>query len=171
MRLDRSAAAFAESTRAIGREEEVARKQRLTMPPGLRKFLFGVGVAALFFFFLAPIAWIAIASVQTEQALKQMPPALSLDLWLDGYVRLIQAKNWQGSLFVSLSTAVLTAILTIVISAPAAYSLARFQIPGKRTILAILIFLQMLPAIVMAIPVLRIFQILGLKDTSPPWSS
>ena len=65
----------------------------------------------------------------------------------------------------SLSTAVLTAILTIVIAAPAAYSLARFNLPGKRTILAVLIFLQMLPAIVMAIPVLRIFQILGLKDT------
>jgi multiple sugar transport system permease protein len=52
-----------------------------------------------------------------------------------------------------------------VICAPAAYSLARFNLPGKRTILAVLIFLQMLPAIVMAIPVLRIFQILGLKDT------
>jgi ABC-type glycerol-3-phosphate transport system permease component len=32
-------------------------------------------------------------------------------------------------------------------------------------VLAVLIFLQMVPGIVMAIPVLRIFQILGLKDT------
>ena len=95
----------------------------------------------------------------------ELPPHLSLNLWLDGYVRLIQARNWQGSLFVSLSTAVLTTILAIVLAAPAAYSLARFHLPGKRTILAILIFLQMVPAIVMAIPVLRIFQILGLKDT------
>ncbi len=65
----------------------------------------------------------------------------------------------------SLPTAVLTTILVIVLSAPAAYSLARFEIPGKTTILAVLIFIQMVPAIVMAIPVLRIFQILGLKDT------
>ena len=51
------------------------------------------------------------------------------------------------------------------LSAPAAYSLARFDIPGKTTILAVLILIQMVPAIVMAIPVLRIFQILDLTDT------
>ena len=90
-----------------GREEEVGEKTAAhACHPACANCLFGVGVAALFFFFLAPIAWIAIASVQTEEALKQMPPQLSLDLWLDGYVRLIQAKNWQGSLFVSLSTAI-----------------------------------------------------------------
>ena len=94
-----------------------------------------------------------------------MPPQLSLEPWLDGYVRLVNARNWQGSFFVSLSTALLTAVFAIVICAPAAYSLARFRIPGRRAILAGLIFLQMVPAIVMAIPVLRIFQILGLKDT------
>jgi multiple sugar transport system permease protein len=61
--------------------------------------------------------------------------------------------------------AVGTTFFVILIASPAAYSLARFQLPGKRTILAFLVFLQMIPAIVMAIPVLRIFQILGLKDT------
>lgn len=137
----------------------------IRLPERVGRVLFGIVVAVLSFFFVAPIAWMVIASFQTEDALKNMPPQLSLNPWLDGYARLIAAPNWQGSFLVSLQNAVLTTFFVILLSAPAAYALARFQLPGKRTILALLIFLQMVPGIVMAIPVLRIFQILGLKDT------
>ena len=137
----------------------------IRVPARLGRVLFGAGVVALLLFFVAPLAWMVIASVQTESALKHMPPQLSLNLWVDGYARLLAARNWQGSFVVSLLNAVFTTFFVILLSSPAAYALARFQLPGKRTILALLIFLQMVPAIVMAIPVLRIFQILGLKDT------
>ena len=160
----RSTARLERAAATLDRTPEVSRR-RTALPAGARRVLFGVGVAVLMVFFLAPVLWIAVASVQTEHALKTMPPALSLNPWLDGYGILLRAENWQGSFFVSLSTAVLTAFFTIAICAPAAYSLARFRIPGRRTILTVLIVLQMVPAIVMAIPVLRIFQILGLKDT------
>jgi multiple sugar transport system permease protein len=141
------------------------RRPLIRLPPAVGRALFGAGVVALLFFFVAPIAWMVIASLQTEGALKSMPPKLSLDLWTEGYARLIAARNWQGSFVVSLLNAVFTTFFVIVLAAPAAYALARFQLPGKRTILALLIFVQMVPGIVMAIPVLRIFQILGLKDT------
>jgi multiple sugar transport system permease protein len=153
--------------RTVTAEAEPSRRALIRIPERLGKVLFGTFVVLLLFFFVAPIAWMLIASLQTDDALKNMPPHLSLDLWLDGYVRLVQAKNWQGSLFVSLANAIGTTFFVILFAAPAAYSLARFQLPGKRTILAILIFLQMVPAIVMAIPVLKTFQILGLKDTIP----
>jgi multiple sugar transport system permease protein len=154
---------------ALAREDrpdaEPARRARIRIPQRVSRVLFGAFVALLFFFFVAPIAWMVIASLQTDDALKNLPPHLSLNLWLDGYVKLIQAKNWQGSMVVSLLNAVLTMVFVILIAAPAAYSLARFNLPGKRAILALLIFLQMVPAIVMAIPVLKTFQILGLKDS------
>jgi ABC-type sugar transport system permease subunit len=146
-------------------EIQPVRRRRIRIPERMGRVLFGVLVAVLLFFFVAPIAWMVIASLQTTDNLMNMPPRLSLDLWLDGYVRLVQAKNWQHSLVVSLLNAVFTTFFVIVLASPAAYSLARFQLPGKRAILGLLIFLQMVPAIVMAIPVLRIFQILGLKDT------
>jgi multiple sugar transport system permease protein len=106
-----------------------------------------------------------ISSLQTEDALRNLPPHLSFNLWLDGYANLVAAPNWQGSLVVSLLTAIGTTFFVILLASPAAYSLARFPLPGKRLIIVLLIFLQMVPAIVMAIPVLRTFQILGLKDT------
>ena len=144
---------------------ELERPRRFTLPPGLGRGLFGVGVVALFLFYIAPIAWMLIASVQPESAIAQQPPALTANLWLDGYALIANDPRWAGSLAVSLQVAVFTTILVIVLAAPAAYSLARFELPGKKTILAVLIFIQMVPAIVMAIPVLRVFQILGLTDT------
>ena len=53
----------------------------------------------------------------------------------------------------------------LVIGALAAYPLARLDVPGRRVLLSVLIFTQMVPAIVLAIPVLMLFQGLGLKDT------
>lgn len=158
----------AQSTRvfrpASGRPVE-ARRRVIRLPGPLTRVAFGIGIAVLLFFFAAPIVWMFIASVQPFQALTEQPPALTLDLWLDGYQIIAGDPRWLGSLAVSLQTALLTTLFVIVLAAPSAYALARFDLPGKSTTLALLIVVQMVPAIVMAIPVLRIFQILGLTDT------
>lgn len=144
---------------------EEARRSWIHLPRIVSKAGFGIGVVTLFMFFIAPIAWIAIASIQPFKALASLPPKLTTDLWFDGYALIAADPRWLGSLAVSLQTAILTTIFVVLLSAPAAYSLARFELPGKTSILAVLILIQMVPAIVMAIPVLRIFQIVGLTDT------
>lgn len=146
-------------------DDGTARRRRLALPSRVGRVVFGTGVVVLFLFYIAPIAWLAIASLQPESAIQVQPPALTANLWLDGYALIANDPRWAGSLAVSLQTALFTTFFVIVLAAPAAYSLARFDLPGKKTILAILIFVQMVPGIVMAIPVLRIFQILGLTDT------
>jgi len=163
LRLTPSASAAARAT--AGHPEEVGRRNRISLPAPISRVAFGLGVSALLFFFAAPIVWMVIASLQPFQALAQQPPALTLDLWLDGYQIIAGDPRWLGSLAVSLQTALLTTLFVIVLAAPPAYALARFDLPGKSTTLALLILVQMVPAIVMAIPVLRIFQILGLTDT------
>ena len=144
---------------------EEGRRGLIRLPGVVSRVLFGLGVGLLFFFFAAPVIWMLIASLQPFQALTQQPPALTLDLWLDGYQIIAGDARWVGSLWVSLQTALLTAFFVIVLSAPPAYALARYDLPGKSTTLALLIIIQMVPAIVLAIPVLRIFQVAGLTDT------
>src|SRR4029079_1340480 len=141
------------------------RRNRIRLPRVVSKVGFALGVLALFFFFIAPIAWMIVASLQPTQALASLPPNLTLNLWLDGYATIASDPRWLGSLAVSLQVAVLTAIFVILLAAPPAYALARYDITGKGTVLALLILVQMVPAIVMAIPVLRVFQIVGLTDT------
>ena len=161
--VSRTAIALAASA---PRYEQAPRRPLVRLPKTVTRVGFALLVGFLLFFYVAPIVWMIIASLQTDEAISHLPPHLSLtNLWPDGYRALLGARNWQGSAVVSLVNAVGTTFFVILIASPAAYSLARFQLPGKRTILAFLVFLQMIPAIVMAIPVLRIFQILGLKDT------
>ena len=163
LRLGPRSATGAWASAAYPEEQRRRNRSRLVAP--VSRIAFGLGVSVLFFFFAAPIAWILIASLQPFQALAQQPPALTTDLWLDGYRIIAGDSRWVGSLAVSLQTALLTTVLVIALAAPPAYALARYQLPGKSTVLAVLILVQMVPAIVMAIPVLRIFQILGLTDT------
>ena len=153
------------ATFAAGDDTWATQGHRRRLPGWVGRLAFGAGVIALFLFFLAPLIWIAITSVQPPETFGFMPPHLTTNLWFDGYQLAMQNANWRGSLAVSLETALATTFFVIVIAAPAAYALARFNLPGKALILSILIFTQMVPAIVMAIPVLRIFQILKLTDT------
>ena len=147
------------------RTTEEGRRSLIRLPRTVTKVGFAIGVLILFFFYTAPIVWMIIASLQPSQALASLPPNLTLNLWLDGYQTIASDPRWLGSLAVSLQVALLTAFFVIVLSAPPAYALARYDISGKATILALLILVQMVPAIVMAIPVLRVFQIVGLTDT------
>jgi multiple sugar transport system permease protein len=161
LRLDPGAAKAMQRTRG----DEDVRRNRLRLPRVVTKVGFAVGVLALFFFYVAPIAWMIVASLQPTQALAHLPPNLTLNLLLDGYATIASDPRWLGSLAVSLQVALLTALFVIILSAPPAYALARYDITGKGTVLALLILVQMVPAIVMAIPVLRVFQIVGLTDT------
>lgn len=131
----------------------------------VRRVLLAAGIAALAVWLIGPIVWIAIASLQPEGAVTVAPPELTTNLRFDRYASLLADPNWIGSLAVSLQVTLLTAGLVLVVGALAAYPLARLEVPGRRLFLSILIFTQMVPAIVLAIPVLMLFQRLGLKDT------
>lgn len=147
------------------RFESGPRKRRVVLPRWASKVGFALVAGSLLVFFAAPIFWVAISSVQPERALTVLPPQLTLDFWLDGYQTIYGDPLWFSSLLVSLQVAIFTTVIVIVLSAPAAYVLARFDLPGKKLILAILIFTQMVPGVVMAIPVLRMFQIMDITDT------
>jgi ABC-type sugar transport system permease subunit len=141
------------------------RRRRVAVPASLRRVALGVGVGALLLWILGPIIWIAIASIQPEAAVTTRPPALTTDLRLDHYIDLLSRPAWQGSIAVSLELTIAVTLLALILGAMAAYPLARLELPGKRTLLTVLIFTQMVPAIVMAIPVLLMFRAIGLKDT------
>ena len=74
-----------------------------------------------------------IASLQPIPGARlEQPPALTLNLWLDGYQIIAGDPRWLGSLAVSLQTALLTTFFVIVLGAPSAYALARFDLPARR---------------------------------------
>jgi multiple sugar transport system permease protein len=140
-------------------------RRRVRLPPAIGRVAFGIGAVALAVWLLAPIVWIAIASLQQEGAVTTAPPELSLLPTFDRYGYLLGHPRWAGSLVVSSVVALSTMVITLVLGAIAAYPLARLQLWGRNGLLAILAFTQMIPGVVMAIPILLMFQWAGLRDT------
>ena len=58
-------------------------------------------------------------------------------------------------------------LLTLLISAPAAYALSSLFVPGRRLFNFLLIVAQMVPAVVMALGFYTIYVQLGILDTDP----
>jgi multiple sugar transport system permease protein len=153
------------------RWEDDVRHSRWRIPDGVARAVMWFGTALLLIWLLAPILWIAIASVQPESAITVAPPALSLNLNLDWYAFLLGEPRWNGSMIVSTVLAVSTMVITIVIAALAAYPLARLTVPFRGTIIGVLVFTQMVPGVVLAIPILLVYvkaaEYINLRDTVP----
>ena len=137
------------------------RRPRLGLGRGLRL----LGIAALVAWLAGPIAWLAIASVQPESALRTSPPQLTTNLTLDGYTRLLGDRAWQGALVVSVEVAVAATAIAVLVAILAGYPLARFRFRGSRVVLGALLLTQLMPPIALAIPVLFLVIGFGLKGT------
>jgi multiple sugar transport system permease protein len=125
-----------------------------------------VAVAALFLLWsLGPTLWIFVASLEPEGSITSVPLHLTSGVSLSHYLVLLTNTDWLGSISVSVQVALATTAIALVIGALAAYPLARLRLPGRNTILGLLILSQMVPAIVLVIPVLLIFNALKLTDT------
>jgi multiple sugar transport system permease protein len=141
------------------------RRRRLRIPSWMPRGLVGLVAIGLTVFYAAPILWIVISSLQPENSITSEPPHLTPNLEFDGYSFLLSDDRWIQSGLVSIEAAIFTTALTILLASLAAYPLARYRIRGQGIVLGLLIFTQMVPAIVLAIPVLIIFQDVKLKDT------
>lgn len=146
-------------------ESTTSTRRIFRLPPRLLKAVFYVAAGLLVIWSIFPTLWILISSLQPEGAVTSLPLALQLVPDFDHFASLLSDPGWQGSIFVSLAVSLGTTALTLFIGALAAYPLARLQLPGKGIFLGVLIFTQMVPGIVLGIPVLLIFVNLGLKDS------
>jgi multiple sugar transport system permease protein len=125
----------------------------------------GLGIFA--FWTLAPIAWLVVSSLMQQQALTATPPDFSPSAFtFQNYVEVMNSAAALGrGLANSLIVAVSTTAVALAVGAPAAYALARFQLPGSGPILLMILATQMFPGIVVAIPMFIVMSHLGLIDS------
>jgi multiple sugar transport system permease protein len=121
----------------------------------------GVLVTAVMLF---PVYWMINASLTPTPDMRKSPPNLiPIDATLQGYsVVLHQQLPYLGtSLFIGLGTVA----VTLVLAAPAGYSLAKLHPRGGGVLSFVLLIAQMIPAIVMAMGFYVIYLKLGLLNT------
>jgi len=115
---------------------------------------------------LFPVYWMLTVSFTPEQDMRKSPPDLfPVHGTLDGYrAALTEQLPYLGT---SVVIALGTVVLTVALSAPAGYALAKLRPRGAGVLNFVLLAAQMVPGIIMAMGFYAIYLDLGLLQSIP----
>ncbi len=145
------------------RNRTVAVRQRV----GRTGYLIGAICIAISTVMLLPLVFSVFASVKpTEEAAAVPPTYYPHGLSLESYQRLwTYQEGLPTYLWNSLGTALLTITLTLLLTVPAAYGLARFPIPGKEVVFVVLLLALIVPYQALLTPMFLMFARLNLTNS------
>jgi multiple sugar transport system permease protein len=135
----------------------------MTSASKIANTVIGVILTALMLF---PLYWMINVSLTQPTDLRKDPPNLfPVNPTFDGYSRVLseQLPYLGTSLVIGLGTVALTLLL----SAPAAFALAKLRPRGGTVLDFVLLIAQMIPGIIMAMGFYLIFHSWGILDTVP----
>ena len=126
-----------------------------------------VAVAALLLAVWAfPVLWALLTSFKTERDVLAYPPTVIFEPTLSNYRDVMfGSASLLPNLLSSTIVAGLSTLLTLLFAVPAAYALARLDLPGKRASGFYVLATQMLPPVGLIIPYYLMLQKIGGLDT------
>lgn len=141
----------------------------------LESLLRGAALLAVVVFFMFPIFWIVLMSLQTNETILRSPPSMVFAPTLKNYVALISGKletaagsldiAFMRNLWNSVLLSVGSVALALALGVPAAYAFARHKFRGSEDIAFTLLSFRFAPPLLVLLPLTLFFQELGLADT------
>jgi ABC-type glycerol-3-phosphate transport system permease component len=122
---------------------------------------------------LLPIYWMINTSFKLQPEIFRLPPTVvPAEFTFANYAAILAGNLASSIAFLayfrnSMIVAVATVIVTLLLATPAAYAFSRVPFAGKRTLTFIVLVSQMLPVVLILIPLYRTFLRLGLISTYP----
>ena len=117
-------------------------------------------------FALAPYAWMLLTSVKPSSAIGAFPVQyLPAEPTLEHYRALLARTSFLRNLLDSLVVAVGAVVLGLGVSVPAAYAFSRFRFAGRSGLLVFFLTINMVPVVMLIIPLFVLMRQLGLLDT------
>lgn len=150
--------------------EAVPLRKRAAQPfinsRGMLRFALYALAVALSVWIIIPLLLITVSSFSTREAIYRYPKDLfpnpvsfeTMDFFLNSQGVYSAAVN-------SLVVGLLTLVLSLLIGAPAGYSLARFIFPGRETYKLIILTTRAFPIVILSIPLAVTFLGWGLYDS------
>lgn len=131
----------------------------------IKNTLMTVIAVVLFVAMMFPLYWMIITSFKEEKMVFATPPQLfPLKPTISAYV--VQFTSTVFNILQGLKNSMIISffamVISVVLSIPAAYGMARFKLKGKRIILLLFMVSQMLPQISTLVPNFIIFQKLSI---------
>ena len=110
---------------------------------------------------LFPVYWIFVTSLKTEKEIFQIPPTIWPQvLNLKSYAA--QVETGDFNMFQSFANSFLISVgamlISVVLSVPASYGIAKFRFKGKKVVLLGFLVTQMLPVAVLLTPMFIMFR-------------
>ncbi|MFI6924509.1 carbohydrate ABC transporter permease [Nonomuraea spiralis] len=132
----------------------------------LRTGAFHVSMVLLSALWLAPIGWAVVTSLRTFDDLAangvgSLPRSFSLA----AYAQAWSAGGQLQALVNSMAVTVPAVLLSLGLAATAAFALARYRIPFRRTLLLAMLAGNLLPPQILLVPVAKFTELTGLYDT------
>lgn len=120
-------------------------------------------VAALLAMF--PLFWVLLTSFKDPQA-AQASAAQAFDFQATGenYLHLFTDPNFRSALIASAVITVVSTLIVVVIATLGGYAFARLRFAGRRTLAIVMVCVQIIPGIVLVIPLYRLVSEVGLYD-------
>jgi multiple sugar transport system permease protein len=130
------------------------------------KILFYLCILLFVLFSMGPIFWIFLCSIRPKTEFFSIPPTILPKQWtFENYIHLFTQTQFASYLLNSCIVVVATIVLTTLFSILGAYSLARFKYRGRDFFAAFSLYVYLLPAILLIIPLYLWFQKMGLVDS------
>lgn len=125
-----------------------------------------VTVAIFGGFAMIPVLWLIITSITPRSEVFQYPPKLfPSQPTLDAYRSLLENPALFGYLKNSLIVSVITAVLSVVVSAAMAYAFSKYRFRGRRSLMYLVLSSQMFPQALLLVTLYTVFSAYNLLNT------
>ncbi|MBF9021429.1 ABC transporter permease subunit [Rhodobacterales bacterium HKCCA1058] len=141
----------------------------------IERILRGIAITAVILFFMFPIFWIFLMSLQTNETILRVPPSMVFEPTLQNYRALITGQletqtgtleiRFMGNLFNSFFLSTTSVAIGLLLGVPAAYAFARLKFRGSEDIAFTLLSFRFAPPLLVLLPLTIYFQQLGLANT------
>jgi multiple sugar transport system permease protein len=139
----------------------------------IERILRGIAITAVILFFMFPIFWIFLMSLQTNETILRVPPSMVFEPTFQNYRALITGQletqtgtleiRFMGNLFNSFFLSTTSVAIGLLLGVPAAYAFARLKFRGSEDIAFTLLSFRFAPPLL--VPLTIYFQQLGLANT------
>lgn len=124
-------------------------------------------LVSLVLLYAFPFAYLILTSFKPPSGAIAVPPTVFPQSWsLENYRQALTTPGVGASFFHSLSAAVLSTLLSLLLAVPAAYGITRFATLGGRLFLLAALVTRMVPPVAVGVPLVGLMVTLGLRDTS-----
>lgn len=139
------------------------------------RILRGIALTLVVLFFMFPIVWIFLMSLQTNETILRIPPSVVFEPTLQNYRALLTGRletatgtldiAFMRNLWNSVILSVSSVAVALLLGVPAAYAFARHKFRGSEDIAFTLLSFRFAPPLLVLLPLTIYFQQLGLANT------